>query len=1168
MASRSIRVEIVGDASKFQAGLRKASNESDHFAHRLNVSEKATHAFRNALGLAAGAAGLVGIVEGIKSVVKEAAAHEKVQAAMQAQLKAVRIEYGKYRGEIDQTLAAQSKLSAFDDEDLQRSFTGLVRTTKDVGNALRLNALASDIARGKHMDLQTSATLVGKVYAGNVGVLGRYGIAVAKGTTSTQALALLQERFAGQAKAFGDTSEGAYQRFEVSIDNAKEALGVGLIPELTKAGNAAAEFLNREDVQRNLREFGETVSVEVGEKLGEISDWVGEHEEELANLFRGAEKASRATAKALGEVLEVSDKVAESLGGWENVLTVAVGVAAVGKVTKLAGAFGLLRGKTGANGVGGAGILGATGALVGLGVGIDAVLQEQVPKLDGALGSIAKFLTSAHGIGFGTPWGAAAMVAATLTGGGGGGGGSKTLPSGTGALAAITGNTPQGSSIATTAAAIGGDKSIVYDWGGRSAQTGYDCSGFVQDMYKRQGISVPGDTRSQWNDPTAVVVPAGQEQPGDAVYFVGSLSGKNAGPPPGHVGIYLGGGRYISFFSQGKPAGTGSLSSRSDYMGARRWLKIGTSSRPSAPPFTGGSGAVVSPFGTGKKATGGGAAAPIVPLGLQIAQAKAALTPTLTDDLAAALNIKTDLVAASKKAKGERQLEILQAIKSITDDIVGIRAKIGDAAQAAANRIAKNDPASRANREGFSRQIVGAANAASAAAFRTAKAQMLGLDKQGDTSARAMTKALLGIDPDTVISTVDQFGNTLTTQTAASLLRKVQEMWAKLENAKTPQQKKNALANLLGLSDQVISGVQTNTAKAQEAFGKAQTSLLNSFNRQTQAHLKSMAAQLNVQLRAVDAELQGTLAGIDARLRESLLGIEQARAILTPAEKQLQELTAAHDRAGKDKRLADAQKAVQDATLGGDPEAILQAKQELEEELYQRQVDDLTQRAQLERTEADRRAGDLVSAAQAASDGEKTAAQAAADARRELIQSTYDAAVEAYQAEREAQAEALNEMLAYYVRHLDSKNEETKKKAIELYNWWLAHPEYGAPPIPNPAGGGGGGGGGTGGGASNPTGAPAGSNNPDFDPSDLFGIRPMARGGSGIVTRPTLFLAGEAGNERFNFEPLSGASPAASAPTTYVDLRGSTFLGTSSETKRELARMLEPYLGKTVQVVT
>jgi hypothetical protein len=35
---------------------------------------------------------------------------------------------------------------------------------------------------------------------------------------------------------------------------------------------------------------------------------------------------------------------------------------------------------------------------------------------------------------------------------------------------------------------------------------------------------------------------------------------------------------------------------------------------------------------------------------------------------------------------------------------------------------------------------------------------------------------------------------------------------------------------------------------------------------------------------------------------------------------------------------------------------------------------------------------------------------------------------------------------------------------------------------------------------------------------------PMAKGGEGVVTEPTLFMAGEAGPERYKFSPLSGSS--------------------------------------------
>jgi TP901 family phage tail tape measure protein len=151
----------------------------------------------------------------------------------------------------------------------------------------------------------------------------------------------------------------------------------------------------------------------------------------------------------------------------------------------------------------------------------------------------------------------------------------------------------------------GPSSGVVYHWGGVSPITGFDCSGYLYAAYAAAGITIPRDTRSQWNDPKAIHVPPGQEQPGDGVYFHGSLTGKNAGPPPGHVGIYIGGGKYIEYFSEGKPAKIANLADAGDYMGARRWLKLaGATGGGSRGGDTGGNtGADTTPTTTKKAGT-------------------------------------------------------------------------------------------------------------------------------------------------------------------------------------------------------------------------------------------------------------------------------------------------------------------------------------------------------------------------------------------------------------------------------------------------------------------------------------------------------------------------------------------------------------------------------------
>jgi cell wall-associated NlpC family hydrolase len=101
---------------------------------------------------------------------------------------------------------------------------------------------------------------------------------------------------------------------------------------------------------------------------------------------------------------------------------------------------------------------------------------------------------------------------------------------------------------------------VRYVYGGTSPQSGFDCSGFTRFVYAHFGIDLPHYSGAQFD--MGHRVSRGRLRPGDLVFFDGL----------GHVGLYIGGGRFIHAPHTGTTVSIDTLGHHGSYDGARRLL--------------------------------------------------------------------------------------------------------------------------------------------------------------------------------------------------------------------------------------------------------------------------------------------------------------------------------------------------------------------------------------------------------------------------------------------------------------------------------------------------------------------------------------------------------------------------------------------------------------------
>ena len=138
---------------------------------------------------------------------------------------------------VEDYIHALEAASGVTDEKLRPAFANLVRVTHDTAKAQDLMNLAMDVSAGTGKDLETVSSALAKGYLGNTTALGKLGAGLSAADLKSKNFAIIQQKladlFMGDSKAAANSFQGSMDRLSVSVDNAKETIGKGLVDAFT-----------------------------------------------------------------------------------------------------------------------------------------------------------------------------------------------------------------------------------------------------------------------------------------------------------------------------------------------------------------------------------------------------------------------------------------------------------------------------------------------------------------------------------------------------------------------------------------------------------------------------------------------------------------------------------------------------------------------------------------------------------------------------------------------------------------------------------------------------------------------------------------------------------------------------------------------------------------------
>lgn len=233
MAIPKVKITFDADLDGLRKGVNGASNEVQGFGDRVAKFGKMAGAAFAAAGVAAAAYAGKLLVDGVKSAI----ADEAAQAKLATTLENVTGATSKQIAAVESQITKTSLLTGITDDELRPSFERLLRATSDSDQALKLQAVAIDVAAGSGKSLEAVTNAMSKAAEGNAGSLAKLGVGLTAAQLKTMSMeeitAQLAATFGGQASEQADTFQGKMQRLQVAFDEGKESVGSFVLDAIT-----------------------------------------------------------------------------------------------------------------------------------------------------------------------------------------------------------------------------------------------------------------------------------------------------------------------------------------------------------------------------------------------------------------------------------------------------------------------------------------------------------------------------------------------------------------------------------------------------------------------------------------------------------------------------------------------------------------------------------------------------------------------------------------------------------------------------------------------------------------------------------------------------------------------------------------------------------------------